>query len=427
MAADDVHRTEPVYDLPVRGSGIAGSFLAAAAAALAACAHRPADPPPKQGGPAGQIVVSDEFVRRGSKEALAAWLIYGSVGAVLEGSLEGQPEHKKSRALDDFAPEWIARKQMIDGWRTNRKEKKAPPDEYLDALVSVADSQFLEEYLIAYLSRPGWTVSAALFKDLDFPAYRAWAKAHLAGHEERQWAAYIPKSGERFARQPGSTLPSPETLLPTKRPCAETQATLATAVAAWAKEEATLDGAPLVAASRDDFFRAVEWAAGQPSVRERGVTWVPVNVSDLHYLAGFCANDRGDWNEAVRQLTKTAAMRPLDPAFRGELVHALASGGRLDDADREIERALALKPGRCTAARLWRSRGYVLVERKKAVEAYQAYVKSLELDPTSDVARKQLKTIVQMLQAAGSPDAEALSRIPVAGVTTTTVSGCRDE
>jgi hypothetical protein len=399
-------------------------FVAVAMALAFGCAHRPATQAPKQEGAEG-IIVSAEFIKGAGTQAIAAWILYASTRKALFDAVEPGAGYRK-KAADDYTIEVLARSALIRHWRDFRKDKATPADAYLDSQVAIDDAGFVEEYALSYLSRPGWTVPAGSFASLDWPAYRTWAGKHLQGHVAQRHATFVPKA-DQTVPPPGGDLPDLEALLPTRRPCAETNAVFAATVAAWSKEEAGLHGAPLAAGSREELVRSLEWAAGQPEVRARGVTWVVPAVADLHFLAGFCANDRQDWTEAIRLLHKTATLKPLDPKLRGELVHALTSLRQFDEADREIEAALALRPGRCTEARLLRSRGYALVERRKVVEAYRTYVRSLELDPTSDLARQELKLIVGMLQTAGSSDAKALSEVPLSGISTTTTGSCREE
>src|SRR5215831_8756635 len=123
-------------------------MILALTSAVGGCAERAAAPPPAAaaGSPGpGQMYVSADI---GPPEVIADWTGYGmkvTVGAENAGHY-------------DFATELEARTFLADSWKRDRT-KTDRHDAYLDALVAVQDAGFMPEYVLAYLTHEGWTIS----------------------------------------------------------------------------------------------------------------------------------------------------------------------------------------------------------------------------------------------------------------------------
>jgi hypothetical protein len=85
----------------------------------------------------------------------------------------------------------------------------------------------------------------------------------------------------------------------------------------------------------------------------------------------------------------------------------LVQGRKFDDADREIDGVLATTADRCQLARAYRQRGYILVEHGRLEEAYAAYQKSLEYEPSSQLAMREMVFIAEEVQRLGGAAARA--------------------
>lgn len=348
------------------------------------------------------VNVDPQAVAQGA-EGLATWLAYGTVKAKL---FEDRSGRSHNRSADDFALELAGRTAMADVW-SRQRATAAKPNPYLDLLVDLQQAGLLDEYVVAFFARPGWTVPGEALAAFDLGAFTSWRSKRLDGHQPITLVAVVPASGRQWPEIPGAGLPSTNDLVPKKVPCASSVPRITQALAGWVKEEAVLDGAPLAAATREEFARLVDWARTQPQYQRRGVTWVSPAPADLHFLVGFCAVERQDLAEASRALGESVRLNPLAPGTRLELSHVLVLQKKLDEADRQIDGVLATTQERCELARAWRRRGYILVERGRLEEAYAAYQKSLDHDPSNRMALDEMVFIARELQRLGGSGARA--------------------
>ena len=143
-------RSRRPYDEPGAESD-RGSRCPGGCAAAIDCAHSTPPSPvvapsaaPAPGG-SGDIYVSTDV---GPPEILALW---GSYGIALATAAE-------KLGHDDFAAELEARTFLADAWKKDRASTAAR-DPYLDTLVAVRDAGFMPEYVLAFLTRQGWTIS----------------------------------------------------------------------------------------------------------------------------------------------------------------------------------------------------------------------------------------------------------------------------
>jgi tetratricopeptide (TPR) repeat protein len=367
-------------------------------AVLLACAHQtaPVDRPTDR----GIVTVSPEAVAQGER-ALAAWIAYGTVRARL---FEDRVGHFHNQSGDDYAIELGARAALADAWAEHRGTEA---NAYLDLLLDVRRAGFLEEYVVTYFARPGWTVPGEALSQLTLPAFASWGKTRLANHRPLTLVSVEPTSSAPLPAVPGGSLPSAGAYSPKLVACEASVPRITADLAAWTKEEAMLDGAALAAGNRAEFLRLLDWARGQAEYRRRGVTWVSAATADLNFVLGFCAVERQDWTAAARALRESVRLDPLSPGTRLELAHVLVQGRQLDEADRQIDGVLATTTDRCQLARAHRQRGYILVERGRLEEAYDAYQKSLGYEPTSQLAVREMVFIAQEVQRLGGASARA--------------------
>ena len=59
----------------------------------------------------------------------------------------------------------------------------------------------------------------------------------------------------------------------------------------------------------------------------------------------------------------------------------------------ELDASMQLPMGKCMKAVAWRKRGFLLFEQRKLKESFQAYQKSLELDPGNKLAFSELRSL----------------------------------
>ena len=195
---------------------------------------------------------------------------------------------------------------------------------------------------------------------------------------------------------------------PQRKSCADLRPIIDRAMADWNRQASALAAAPLSVASRDQILPSLRELAGVPRARRGGVVFVSSEVLQVMFDAGFCAVDGGAWADAETLLREAVAVSPASTGPRSELVQALIMQHKLDAADAELERAIATSASACDTAILWRKRGYILFDRRKLVESYRAYAKSLEFDPQSEIARNEMQLIVKLLHQAGTYDDKQL-------------------
>jgi tetratricopeptide (TPR) repeat protein len=350
----------------------------------------------------GVVNVAPEAVALG-EQVLGAWILYGAAGAKLYEARQGRFHNQSA---DDFAIELGARTALAGFWGSERA-KASKPNADLDLMVDLQRAGFLDEYVVSYFAKPGWTVPGEALATFDLAGFVTWRGNRLDGHQPVTLAGVEPARGPRWPERPGAGLPDPNDFFPKKVPCASSVPRMKQALAGWAKEEASLDGAPLAATSREEFARLVGWAHAQPQYQRRGITWISPTAADLNYLIGFCAVEQQDLAEATRALGESVRLAPLAPGPRLELAHVLVGQKRFDEADQQIDGVLATTQDRCQLGLAWRRRGFVLVERGRLEEAYAAYQKSLEHDPASRVALDEMVFIVSELQKLGGSGARA--------------------
>jgi hypothetical protein len=376
--------------------------LSVTLAALAGCGHAGVAPAPT---PAAAPTARTDAARAsgditvdvgiGPPELIGLWSAYGMALAVAADKA----------GHDDFAGELSARLLLADGWKTDRVQNHLH-DPYLDTLADVRDAGFMAEYVLAFLTRPGWTISPDHLAALNFTGWKSWAAVHLPkDHEPVTRVSLEMKRGPT----PGLHLPTSDQINPARTPCANLQPALERAVADWDREERGLGQLALSVPRPEQVLPALSRVAGDPRARRDGVVFASPTVVELLFDAGFCAVDRGDLGSADKLLRRAVALSPGNANVRGELVQTLIMEKRLDEADAQLEIALELADSPCHAAMLWRKRGYILFDRGKLVDSYRAYAHSLEFDPQSELAHSEMSLIVATLHRAGTYDEKILA------------------
>jgi tetratricopeptide (TPR) repeat protein len=383
-------------------------WLAIVVAAAAGCAH--GAPPAQAPAHAAQRsnVVIDQAVASGPSEVAGAWLLYGVRIAAAE-----KPH--------DFAAEVAARAALADYWKEQRAQGRHDP--YLDALADVRAAGFIAEYTVAFLALPGWTVPAADVAKLNLDGFRRWARGHLRGHRPTTAVAVL--TTEERPPVPGAELPANEDLDPRRVPCTALQPAIDDALRRWDADEAHLRPLPLSVSSIDQLLATFTLAARDPRARRDGIVLASPRVINAAFVAGFCAVDNGALADAERHLRRAVALAPGNANVRGELVQTLIMEKKLDDADAQLDVALEAANSACHSGVLWRKRGFILFDRGKLVESYKAYARSLEFDPGSAIARKEMQLITSTLRAAGRYDEKALESFKPPPPGELTVTDCK--
>ena len=108
---------------------------------------------------------------------LQSWVSYSLTRSACQLELGGDNPARNS----DYGCEYTARRHLVGTWEEQRLEHPAASDPYLDALLSVREAGFLDEYTVHYFGRRHWLVPAEVRVD-DF---RRWQRKHLPGHRPR--------------------------------------------------------------------------------------------------------------------------------------------------------------------------------------------------------------------------------------------------
>ncbi len=102
---------------------------------------------------------------------LQSWVTYSLARSTCQLQVGGENPARVST----YGCEFSARLLLTDSWAERRP---AEGDAYLDALVSVREEGFLDEYVAHYFARRDWQIPA----EVDSDAFDAWRRRHLRGH-----------------------------------------------------------------------------------------------------------------------------------------------------------------------------------------------------------------------------------------------------
>ena len=110
----------------------------------------------------------------------------------------------------------------------------------------------------------------------------------------------------------------------------------------------------------------------------------------------------------------------MNARIKSELAHVYVASGELDRADEIVESMIAMTDDRCDLGYAWRRRGYIRFEQGLLDEAREAYLKALEYDPASELARSELELLDQEIRDEGGSPTEY---VPPDTVSSTTSCG----
>jgi hypothetical protein len=388
-------------------SGLFAVALAAASWAQAPSSPKKAEPtrPSEEKAAAIDMAPEPEGTPKGVR---AAHLAYGLGRAEALAKRAGTV---KNDSGDDFAIELAGRRLELATWR---KLPEGGTDDELERWSAADSAGFLPEAVILGFAKPGWTVPGDGLSALRVAKFRPWAEAHLFGHPLHATAATTPGNGKRFPEVPGKDLLDFSSLPVGQLEICAAHARLDGAVTRWRAQAENLDGVPLVAEDPKDFLVALELVKSDPAFAKRGATWVDPSVGRVHYLAGFCANEREDWAAAQRALSTAIVLMPGHTSSRLELAHAYLAQKKPEPAVELLQSALRLATDPCDLARLWRKLGYARFDQGRFVEATEAYETSLRYEPDNPLAKKELRLLRDAMMKHGVTDTKTAGTFPAA-------------
>ena len=132
--------------------------------------------------------------------------------------------------------------------------------------------------------------------------------------------------------------------------------------------------------SQAALLKAFEYSAANPYATA---------VTGAHLLnsLGAVASEQGDFEQASQYFDGAVQLRPLDARLRCNLADVLILAGRLDDAERELRRAVELD---ANLARAWNSLAFALVMNGLQDEALEAGAHAVALEPGNPEFRHQM-------------------------------------
>ena len=222
--------------------------------------------------------------------------------------------------------------------------------------MEVRDAGFIGEYVLAFLARPGWTVSGDELARLNAAAFKTWAASHLPKDHRAVTRRRSACGGSRRRRSRAATSPRTTDINPAETPCANLQPAIDRAVADWDREARALPSVALSIELAEQTLPSLERLSRDPRARRDGVVFVSPSALEILFDAGFCAVDRSDWPTAEKMLRRAVELSPANANVRGELVQTLIMQKRPDEADSQLEIALAFSDSPCQTAMLWRKR-----------------------------------------------------------------------
>ncbi len=353
------------------------------------CGH--VEPSPQPDDSKTRLVVDSDYFET-HPESMAAWTLYAMQRKAMPGAGEYEIEVE-------------GRRTMVDYWR---EEGTSGADRYLDLMVTVEELGFLEEYVIAAFSRPGWTVPAAAMADLDIPTFFAWAEENLQGHvgEARAFLEHPHREA------PGALYPPPETFVDANGPRCDKKKQLDAVLDQWEVDRRALIGRLLAVPDGVEFLYYLDEIGTKGDLGRTGATQVPPSLVDLLFIGGYCATERVDLKAAQRYFEDASSLDPFNASVRLELAHVLIQKRKFEPAEEQIEIVLANSQDPCMIARALRKRGFIEFERGELIQAYTTYTESLDHEPGSELARSELSLIYQTMEAQGFEDLPPPEYVP---------------
>jgi tetratricopeptide (TPR) repeat protein len=163
-----------------------------------------------------------------------------------------------------------------------------------------------------------------------------------------------------------------------------------------------------------DLGEFLRFSKDSDPLAEPGVVWVTPSYSKAYYLLAVIGVETGDAESAVNNMARAIEVQPYHPLVMHEAALILQRMGGaaqalevLDHVDRVP--AWLMTPER--RALLWRTRGVTLVELGRLDEAEAALRASLDPEPNSAIARRELDYIAE-LRAQGAAAREPMVLTP---------------
>ena len=341
--------------------------------------------------------MADSTLQQLGPQAQTAWKFYAIVKSKVMEQVPG--------SLEDYWIEVGSRDALAEYWDEAREPAGRESDAYLDALVKVRRAGHMEEYVLAGLARPGWTIPEDMLASLEIETFLEWSEPNLVGHEVQTMTGVQRGDAALSPSVPGDDLPSVDDLAKPGAPC-EALPQASSAYAAWRDREARLPSVALASSDRAGFLASLAVLRASGTTPGRGVIWVSEKAADLSYLVGFCEMDRNERIAALDPLQTAVRLKPLSLTWRLELAAALIAAKRFDDAERQIQAVIARSEDRCLLGSAWRKKGFLEIERGLLEQADLSYRKSLEYEPGNAVALQELEIVLeQRMQGGAGPAA----------------------
>jgi hypothetical protein len=313
----------------------------------------------------------------------------------------------------EYQIEVDGRRKMAEFWKENGA---SDTDGYLDFLVEVEKLGFLEEYVIAAFSQPGWTVPGTAMADLDISSFIAWAVQNLQGHTGEVRAVL----DRPRLDTPGASYPPPEEFVNAQGPRCDKRSELEGVLERWEADRQALIGRLLAVPSGMNFLYYLDELGTDGELSRTGATWVSPSIVDLLFIGGFCAIERADLKAAQRYFEEASSLDPYNASVRMELAHVWIQKSQFEPAEKQIEFVLATSEDPCIIAQALRKRGYIEFERGELSKAYATYTQSLDHEPGSELARSELGLLYQTMEAQGFENLPPPEYVPPPGQQLTT-------
>lgn len=105
---------------------------------------------------------------------LQSWVAYSLAKSTCQLEIGGKNPARNS----SYGCEYTARRLLLDTWEEKQEEDPSISDDYLDALATVDEAGYLDEYVVHYHRRKQWQVPA----EVDLKAFKNWRREHLRRH-----------------------------------------------------------------------------------------------------------------------------------------------------------------------------------------------------------------------------------------------------
>ena len=105
---------------------------------------------------------------------LQSWVAYSLMRSACQLEIGGTNPARNNA----YSCEFVARQHLLENWEVQRHEHRAA-DPYLDTLLRVRQSGYLDEYTVHYFGRASWLVPAEVRID----EFERWRRTQLPQHK----------------------------------------------------------------------------------------------------------------------------------------------------------------------------------------------------------------------------------------------------